>query len=578
MRLRRTGAAALVVALAALAAPASAFAHAALLRTSPQASVTVNTPPKEVRMTFSEAVEPRFATVSVTDPEANQEASGHPARSTTDPDTLVTPLKPNLRQGWYLVYWRVISADGHPVKGAFLFSIGPNPGPQPQFVIPSLTESAATPGLLIARWVMFLSAMCAIGLLLLRAFVVRDVPRRVPGASLQSISVSFAVSMLVALIATPVYDVMSTAKFAQAGVFDLGTVVPLLTSSHFGRSLVDLEIVLALLAVAGGIAIWLDSPVRKQRTTAALLALIGALAAAASALFVPGLAGHAAQTDPRWLSLALDWIHLLSGSFWIGGLVGLLVLGWRLGELKVQALTVGVPRFSRLAFVSVIVLVASGIGSALQHFPTLGSLWDTSYGKALVLKLIFLAGTIAIASVNFSRTAPRFVRAAAGELGAGASAAGLLRILVSGEVLLVAGAFFGAALLTSLAPPPKALAGLGSINADVGKGGEAMVKENGYELHFRFTPNRAAVPNTFAVKITKDGKPVRGADVTAKFTMLDMEMQQQAYNLRESAPGAYQRANTPALVMVGRWGVGFDIRPPGATTPLDVLLLDHAVG
>src|SRR5262249_60021156 len=105
-------------------------------------------------------------------------------------------------------------------------------------------------------------------------------------------------------------------------------------------------------------------------------------------------------------------------------------------------------------------------------------------------------------------------RGSHGEPGAGSSATGLLRILVSGEVLRVAGAFFAAALLTSLAPPPKALAGLGSINAHVGKSGSVTIKKNGYDLHFRFTPNRAAVPNTFAVTITKDGKPVRGADVT----------------------------------------------------------------
>ncbi len=417
MRLRRTGAAALTVAFVALAAPASAFAHAALLRTSPSASVTLNKPPSELRMTFSEAVEPKFATVSVTDAQANQETDGRPQRSETDPNTLVTELKPNLPQGWYLVYWRVISADGHPVKGAFTFAVGPNPGPAPQFVIPSLTESAATPGLLIARWISYLTAMCAVGLLLLRTLVVRDVPRRVPGASLRSLTVAFWISILAALIATPIYDVMSTAKFAEHSVFDLGDVVPLLSSSHFGSALLDFEIVLALLAVAGGIAIWLDRPERKERSVAALLALIGALTAAGSALFVPGFAGHAAQTDPRWLSIGLDWLHLLAGSFWIGGLVGLLVLGWKLGGLKVQALTVAVPRFSRLAFVSVIVLVASGIGSALQHFPTLGSLYDTSYGKALILKLIFLAGTIAIAAVNFTRTAPRFVRAGLGQAG-----------------------------------------------------------------------------------------------------------------------------------------------------------------
>jgi copper transport protein len=376
---------------------------------------------------------------------------------------------------------------------------------------------------------------------------------------------------------TPIYDVMSTAKFAQAGVFDLGTVIPLLTSSHFGRSLLDLEIVLALLAVAGAIAIWLDVGSRKERSTAALLALTGALAAVACALVVPGLAGHAAQTNPVSLSLFLDSVHLAAGSIWLGGLVGLLVLGASVGSLRVQTMTAVVPRFSKIAFVSVIALVATGIGSALQHFPTLDSLWTTSYGKSLVLKLIFLGGTILIAAVNFGWTAPRFRRVAAGTQADGTSPTSVLRVLVSGEVLLVVGAFFGAALLTSLPPPPKALASLGSINANVSASGLATVKKNGYTLHFAFTPNKAAVPNAFAVKIEKDGRPVKGADVTATFTMLDMEMQQQEYSLPQKSSGAYARANVPALVMVGRWGVNFNIQPPGAT-PLQVLLLDHASG
>jgi copper transport protein len=575
VRLRRTGAVALAASVVALAAPASAFAHAYLIRTSPSASVTVNRSPKEVDLTYDEAVEPRFATVSVTNPDAQQEATAPPHRSPMNADTLVTPLKPGLPEGWYLVYWRAISADGHPVKGAFTFAIGPNPGPAPQFVIPSLTESAATPGRLVVRWLMFLSFMCAIGLLLLRTLVARDVSRRVPGASVRSVSIAFLASIGVALVVTPIYDVMSTAKFAQTGVFDLGTVVPLLTSSHFGRSLIDLEIVLALLAVAGAIAIWLDVGARKERSTAALLALIGALTAAACTLVVPGLAGHAAQTNPVWLSLLLDWIHLAAGSIWLGGLVGMLVLAATVGSLRVQTLAVVVPRFSQIAFVSVMAIVASGIGSALQHFPTLDSLWTTSYGKSLVLKLIFLGGTILIAAVNFGWTAPRFRRVADGA--DGSKPASVLRVLVSGEVLLIIGAFFGAALLTSLPPPPPALANLGAINANVGSNGQAIVKKNGYTLHFQFSPNKAAVPNTFAVKIEKDGKPVKGADVTATFTMLDMEMQQQEYSLPQRSQGAYARPNVPALVMVGRWGVGFNITPPGAA-PLEVLLLDHATG
>ena len=110
-------------------------------------------------------------------------------------------------------------------------------------------------------------------------------------------------------------------------------------------------------------------------------------------------------------------------------------------------------------------------------------------------------------------------------------------------MILVAGAFFGAALLTSLPPPPKALASLGSISAKVGPGpASTVVQKNGYRLEFSFSPNRAAVPNTFSLKISKGGEPVRGADVTATFTMLDMEMQQLAYSLPERLAGRLHTA------------------------------------
>src|SRR5262249_25505336 len=151
----------------ALALPAAAWAHAALLRTVPSASGTVDTSPPRVALTYSEAVEPKFAIISVTDQSAHRETTGTPRRSTSDPDTLVVPLN-HLAQGWYLVYWRVISVDGHPVRGAFTFAVGPNPGPAPQFVIPSTSETAATPRLLSARWLVFMALFAAIGLFAMR--------------------------------------------------------------------------------------------------------------------------------------------------------------------------------------------------------------------------------------------------------------------------------------------------------------------------------------------------------------------------------------------------------------------------
>jgi copper transport protein len=563
-------------AVAAFAAPAAAWAHASLLHTTPSASVILNGPPKQVAMTYSEAVEPRFAIVSVTDEAGHHVEAGPPARSAANPDTVVTKLRP-LTEGWYLVYWRVISADGHPVRGAFTFAVGPNAGPAPQFAIPSLSETAATTQLLVARWIVFLSMMSAIGLFVLRALTARPLVRVLRGSSLRALNVALWVSLAVALVATPVYLDLATAQFALRSAFDVGALVPLLHVSAFGRGYLDLELVLALFAAAAALCMWVDRPERPQRSIAELLALTGALLAAAACLLVPGAAGHAAQTAPRGLSLAFDWLHLAAGSIWIGGLVGLLVLWRSTAELlRVAALSFVVPRFSTIAFGSVLLLIGSGIGSAIQHLPTLASLWQTSYGKTLIAKIVLLGGAMLLAAVNLSSTKPR-LQAAATRPTLAAGAAVLLRRLVGGEVVFVFGALFAAALLSSLAPPSKALARLGHVSAKVGPGPVShVVEQGGYRLAFDIDPNRAALPNSFAVKITRGGEPVAHAGVVARFAMLDMTMSQLAYRLPERAPGTFSRS-APALVMVGHWAVTFEITPPSGSL-FEVTLVDHATG
>lgn len=574
--MRRVVLVTLAAAAASLVLPAAAWAHAALLQTTPVASRIVNTPPKQVLLRYSEAVEPRFAIVSVTNAAGDKETTGAPSRSPANADTLVVPLK-KLAEGWYLVYWRVISVDGHPVRGAFTFAVGPNAGPAPQFVIPSISETAATPRLVTARWLAFLSLMAAIGLFVLRIVVARPVVARVPGTRLRAVTIAFGAASVVALLAIPVYVLLSTAEFALRSFWSFGALFPLVRVSAFGRSWLDLELVFALFVAAAAVAIWLDQPERRQRSTAALLALAGALGAAAACLLVPGLAGHAGQTSPRGLSLAFDWFHLVAGSVWVGGLIGLVVLAATLpAARRVAALVVCVPRFSNVAFVSVLVLIGAGTGSAVQQLPTLASFWQTSYGKSLLVKIALLAAALLLAAVNLLRNVPRF-KAFGTRPELGAPAASLLRRLVAGEALLVSGAVLAAAVLSSLPPPSKALASIGGAKAHVGPGVvDKVVSENGYRLAIRVSPNRAAVPNSFQVAISRGGRPVRNADVTVDFAMLDMEMGQQAYHLSETAPGTYGHA-APALVMVGHWGLSFQIAPPGQK-PFTVLLVDKANG
>ena len=558
------------VAAAALALPAAAWAHAALLKTVPEASRTINAAPPEVRLTYSEPIEPRFAIVSVTDAAGRQVTSGQPASAAASPQTLVTPLR-KVPEGWYLVFWRVISADGHPVRGAFTFAVGPNPGPPPQFRVPSLSETATTTRLLVARWAAFLTALTALGLFVLRALTARPVARVVRGTSLRALNVAFAVAVGLALVVIPVYVVIATAEFTLRSVWDLGAIVPVARDSGFGRDWLDLELVLALFAVAAGCALFVDRPEREHRSVVELLALPAGLAAGVAALLLPALAGHAGQKTPRGLSLPLDMAHLGAVAVWLGGLIGLVVLWLSVGRAGRSAvLAYVVPRFSAVAFCSVLLLIGTGIGQSLLELPTLASLWQTSYGQALLWKIGLLAAALALAGVNLARTKPRLQ---AGD----ASAPLLLRRLVQGEIVFVAAALFAAAVLSSLAPPSSALAKVQNVAARVGPGPvAATVAKSPYKVRVQVKPNRAAVPNAFSLTLTRNGKPVPGAEVITKFDMLDMEMGEQSFRFPELRPGVYSKS-APALVMVGHWGLQFEVTPPGGK-PFVVTLLDKANG
>jgi copper transport protein len=566
---RRAGLLVLPAAVA-LALPAAAWAHAALLRTVPEASRTINRAPPEVGLTYSEPVAPRFAIVSVTDAAGRQVTSGQPAAAPGAPQTLVTPLR-RVPEGWYLVFWRVISADGHPVRGAFTFAVGPNPGPPPQFRVPSLSETATTTRLLVARWVVFLSLLAALGLFVLRALVARPVARAVRGCSLRPLNIAFAVAVAVALVAIPVYVVLFTAQFTLRSVWDLGDIVPAARSSGFGRDFLDLELVLALFAAAAAAALFVDRPEREQRSVTELLALPAALAAGVGTLLLPALAGHAGQKSPRGLSLPLDAAHLAAAGIWLGGLIGLVVFWLSVGrEARAAALAFVVPRFSALAFASVLLLIGTGIGQSLLELPTLATLWQTSYGQALLWKIGLLSAALLLAAVNLARTKPRLQAR-------DASAPLLLRRLVQGEIVFVTAALFAAGVLASLPPPSSALARVQDVAARVGPGPVSKAVAKGpYRVRVRVTPNRAAVANDFSLALTQAGVPVRGAEVVTKFDMLDMEMGEQSYRFRELRPGLFARS-APALVMVGHWALQFEVTPPGGK-PFVVTLVDKAGG
>jgi copper transport protein len=292
---------------------------------------------------------------------------------------------------------------------------------------------------------------------------------------------------------------------------------------------------------------------------------------------IPGAAGHAAQTAPRGLAVTLDWLHVGSASLWIGGLTALLVLfATMTREARLPALGVIVPRFSALALLSVALLLGSGVWASILHLPILSALWTTSYGQTILVKAGLLTAAMLLGSVNLLHVRPRLA-AAGTPVDVSAPAARVLRGSVTGEAVLLVCAVLGAAVLSSLAPPSKFLGQEGSALAKVGPGAvAAVVHQNGYTLKVLVNPNKAAAPNDFALQITKNGKPVTGADVTVTFAMLDMQMGTQQYQLTEVSPGIYKRT-TPALVMVGHWGLTFTVTPKGGE-PFTAVIVDHATG
>lgn len=111
------------VALAlALVSPGTALGHAALLKAEPTRRAMLSAPPRQVRLWFSEPLEPEYADVTLSRDGAGKVATGKPRLEANDRKQLVLDL-PVLAPGSYSVRFRVLSLDGHLVEGSHGFGI-----------------------------------------------------------------------------------------------------------------------------------------------------------------------------------------------------------------------------------------------------------------------------------------------------------------------------------------------------------------------------------------------------------------------------------------------------------------------
>jgi nitrogen fixation protein FixH len=133
---------------------------------------------------------------------------------------------------------------------------------------------------------------------------------------------------------------------------------------------------------------------------------------------------------------------------------------------------------------------------------------------------------------------------------------------------LVIAAAVAAAVLSGGDPPARA------ATARVGPGPVARTLAHGaYRVALRLSPNRSGVRNRLAVRVTRAGRPLAAAQVTARFEMAEMDMGDWTYRLPERAPGRYVRT-LPGFLMAGDWRVTVQVAP-AAGAPFAVRIADR---
>ncbi|MDX3227055.1 copper resistance CopC/CopD family protein [Streptomyces sp. ME19-01-6] len=384
--------AALLCALSFGASPAAA--HAALTATDPADGAVVKTAPAQVRLTFSEGVLLSRDSVRVLDPKSNRVDTGSPAHVGGKSSTAAVSLHSGLPDGTYTVAWKVVSEDSHPVAGAFTFSIG-----APSKTTAKVPSDAGADGTVetlydIGRYAAYGGFAALVGGCVF-AGVCRS-SRPVQKLAVGGWVTLFSATLLLLLLRGPYANGDGIGR-----VFDLGGLGDVLSTKP-GAAL--LSRLLLLGAAALFLAVLFGSYARRaadedqgRRQDLAFGLAFGGTVLSVGIAATWAMAEHASVGIQATVAMPVDVVHLLAVGVWLGGL-GALVATLRAGEPIGRA---AVRRFSRLAFVSVVVLVLTGVYQSWRQVGSWDALTDTEYGRWLLIKVGLVAVLLAIAS--FSR-------------------------------------------------------------------------------------------------------------------------------------------------------------------------------
>lgn len=457
-----------------------AAAHATLTSIDPADGARLDESPAVVRLTFSEAVSADLGGVRVLDAEGEQVQEG---AARVDGATVEVDLAADLPDGTYVVSYRVISADGHPVRGGSVFGVGDvavdtaalgrvtdSGSDRTWEVVGAVGRGLAYAGVLLA------AGGVAFLVLVHRGGAERPLlARTVRGAAV--------VGGVASLVALPVQATLGTGQ-GPGSLLDDGVL------SEVAQDGLGASVALALLGLAVAVSLVERRP---------WIALVGAAVAATSF----AATGHTRAGPSAALATAADASHLLVTAAWGAGLVLLLITlrerhKGRAGTDDQPGTVALVGRFSTLATVTVLAVGVTGSILAWSEVRSLGALTGTTYGRLLLVKVAAVATIGALGAYNHFRLVPALTR------GKASAALAQLRATLRVEVAVLVGVIALSAVLVVVTPGRTAAEG-GVVE------GVVQLGEHG-SVQVTIAPAKAGFNQIHLYLFDSDGRPAEIAD------------------------------------------------------------------
>lgn len=548
--LRGALAAALVTASLLVVSGAPADAHAVLQSTTPADGTSLDHAPERIALTFDEPVSVPSGGLRVYDSEGEQVAGG--TLPDTPPEVVAGDLPEELAEGTYVVTWRVVSTDGHPVKGAFVFSVGEGGEVDESLVAQLFSGAGELPAAIAAtvgRWAAYTATLLAVGAVVFLTWVARR-PEAGPderarlgrtGAAAAGLGVAAAL-LTVPLQAAQVSGAGLAAGFVRADLL----VEAAASSVGLTAAVQTVGLVAVAVALRRSEATW-SSPV--------------ALAGGATALGALLVSGHTRTVEPIWLMVGADAVHLVAAAAWFGGLVmlALVLRRRRLADDPVGGARL-VARFSLVASLALVGVVVAGLAMSWALVRAPRALTTTAFGWTLLVKTALVAGVIAIGTYNNRRLVPAVRRllpasvearpvpaGAADDRGARAAerAWGRLTATVAFEAAGLVAVLGVTAALVYLQPAAEAAGVTGAYSTYVALGSDM-------EVNVVVDPNRVGRNEIHLYLLDETGRPAPADRLTLQLSLPAKDIGPITRRPEVAGPGHWIQVGSD-LSIPGRW-------------------------